>query len=243
MVFAAGLEADPMRLKPFDWQRTRRLGLVLLAALTVTPNPLAAQRRSTSPDTILALLASSDSDRRNGGAAGARAAFTRNHSLYTAAQRQRILDGLEGIARGDIAGDELSVTRSITRAFSALVLIALDTVPVPEDREIPMLLLRIYRESRTEVPKGLVVRMMGDLIPRYAGNPVVQDMLDLLEAVATDTWTPDKVSPAAAVDELIDAGPAALPVLRRLNEERAVKDPQARVYLREMAKRGFRKGG
>jgi len=243
MAFAAGLEADPMRLKPFDRWRQQRFGLVLLAALTVTPNPLAAQRRPTSPDTIIALLASGDSDRRNGGAAGARAAFTRNHSLYTAVQRQRILDGLERIARGDISGDELSVTRSITRAFSALVLIALDTVPVPEDREIPIRLLRIYREAGTEVPRGLVVRTMGDLIPRYAGTPVVQDMLDLLEAVATDTWTPDKVTPAAAVDELIDAGPAALPLLHRLNNDRAVKDPQARAYLREMAKRGFRKSG
>ncbi len=232
-----------MRLKPFDRRWQQRCGLVLLAALTVTPNPLAAQRRPTSPDTILALLASGDSDRRNGGSAGVRAAFTRNHSLYTDAQRQRILDGLERIVRGDIAGDELNVIRSMRTAFSALVLIALDTVAVPEDREIPTRLLRIYREARTVRPKGLVVRRMGDLIPRYAGNPVVQDMLDLLEAVATDTWTPDKVSPAAAVDELIDAGPAALPLLRRLNDERAVKDPQARVYLREMAKRGFRKGG
>jgi hypothetical protein len=75
------------------------------------------------------------------------AAFRQNYCEYSDAARQELLDGLERIARDDTehAGQN---RRRMTAAFSVLAVIALDpTITAPEAGEIPIRLLRIYRES------------------------------------------------------------------------------------------------
>lgn len=236
-----------MHPKTTRFQLARGLGAALLLLVVTIPSGVAAQRPTPSVDTLLAWIASSDADRRNSGAIGTHRVFNEHYSSYTDAQRQQLLDGLDRIARGDVDADEVTVRRAMSRAFSALTVVGLDSTGnptgIPEGREIPARVLRIYRETGRVEAKGMVIGSLRELIPRYPGPPA-QEMMDLLVSVATaPEWTPDMVVPSEAIFQLLMMGGPAIPVLRRLHEEGAVKDVEARVFLREMAKRGYRPGG
>jgi hypothetical protein len=103
---------------------------------------------------------------------------------------------------------------------------------------VPARLLRIYAQSERVESKALAVGVLGAMLARYPGyRPEVEE---ILFSVASEPFKQGSVHPQTALDALVQAGEAGIPLLRRLHEEQAVQGEGARVYLRELARRGFR---
>lgn len=232
-------------MRPFNAHTDRvgntRLLVVLLGVTAGTPLPAASQNRVmvVEPATALAQLASGDRELINTASVVIRAAFRENLREYSNEQRRVLLDEVERIARGETQADELGTISALTTAFSILNGIATDTVSVPEDREIPGRVMRIYAETGRRDSKGLSVSVLGEMLPHYPAERA--GIEELLITVASAPPTPDRVPPQTAIDALVNAGEPGVPALRRLHEERSIKEPGAAVYLRELAKTGYRR--
>jgi hypothetical protein len=192
------------------------------------------------PAVALADLASGDVERLNKASVSISAAFRDNYTRYSSVDRRLLLDGLERIARGESLTDELGRTRALTTAFAILVTIAMDSTTIPEDREIPTRVLRIYSQADRLDSKALSVSSLGAFLPRFPSERAAIEAL--LFSVAIAPFAARAVPPQTAIDALLTAGAPGISVLRRLHEENAVKDPGAAAFLREIAKRGYTRG-
>lgn len=220
---------------------TPPLSGLVLALMLLVPCGAAAQVGALvwPPESALVRLASGEPDLVSGAGNVVTAAFGQNYARYSPAERQRLLDGVERIARGEAGTDELRTRRSITEAFSILAVTALDSIPVPEDREIPRRVLRIYRESNGSSSRAQAVYLLAQLLPRYPASRA--EIETLLFEVASAPSAPGRVAPISPINALLlYAGEAGIPVLRRLHEQGAVQEPGAAVFLREVAKQGYR---
>lgn len=192
------------------------------------------------PAKILGYLESGEQEAMLGVYAATRAAFRQHYEKYTDAQRQELLDGLERVARGEVEGPELNREVAIRSATVLLELIGTDTTVVaPEAREIPRRLLRVHHQTKDPHIRSSILLTLGDLV--QIDPPEAPEILALLAKYLTapPDRGPDDVPPATALDALIDAGAAGVPVLRRLHEEGAVKDPVADMSLRYHARMGY----
>jgi len=214
--------------------------LFFLGSELVAPTDAAGQVRilTADPATALARLESGEPGQISEASVVIKAAFRSNYDRYSAAQRQQLLQGVERIARGEAGADDLGITRGVRTAFAILSSIALDTVSVPEDGDIARRMLRIYQQTSRLDSKALSVSSLGRIASRYPAERAEID--SLLFSVASAPFTPDRVHPRTAIDALLSAGDVGLPVLRRLHEQRAVRDRATALFLRGIAERGYR---
>lgn len=64
-------------------------------------------------------------------------------------------------------------------------------------------------------------------------------MIAILVAIARSAPMRGQVQPVSAIDALLDGGEIGIRVLRGLHEDGTVREPGARVYLEQLARRDF----
>lgn len=244
---------------------------LLLPALPWGPGPSAVQAQtpahlSCPPALLEQTRAGADRLRRGEGASGLIVLAFREggtdvagrarpgcRSRMTDAERARLLDRIEAVARGevrgDVVGDELRRSRAVREAFATLRVIGLDLAStVPEAGMIPGRVLRLYRESPGRASKALAVGLLGDLLA--LDPPEAPEIIEILTEVASrpvgstvgrpsPAPAPGAVHPDDAIRALLRACDVGLPVLRRLHEHRLVKAPMTAEWLRHLAEQGF----
>lgn len=223
----------------------RSIAVTLLASALALPSHASGQAAQQVPvfdvDTSLAMLSSGDPDRLNYASIRITRAFRQDYTVYSNADRQSLLDGVERVARGEAGTDDLTRTRALTVAFPILQVIALDTFPVREDAEVPPRVLRIYEQTGNPSSRGLAVNLLADLLPHY---PQYGRQIEaVLYSAASAPWVPGNVTPETVIDALTRAGVPGIALLRRLHDENAVRDGNAAMYLRELARRGYPRQG
>ena len=167
------------------------------------------------------------------------AGLAENYARYSPEDRRLLVDGLIRVGRGESSGDDAARTRAVTAALGAMLTVATDSFVTPEDEEIVRGFVAIYRDSDRLEARALAVSLMGRIFPKYPTQQ--RDIVGILEAVATSEAEPGEVHPQTAIDALLDAGERGIPILRRIHDGGAVKDPGVAVYLRELVRRGFRR--
>jgi hypothetical protein len=216
--------------------------VALVAAALATAQQASAEARLQGPvfdvDSSLAMLSSGDPDRLNSASIRIMRAFQMDHAAYSNADRQRLLDGMERVALGEAGTGELARTRALRVAFSMLRVIALDTFPTGEDAGIALRVLRIYEQSPRA--RGLAVSLLADFLAHY---PQYQSEIEALLFTAASTPQVPGVAPQTVIDALTRAGDPGIALLRRLHDENAVRDGNAAMYLRELARRGYPRQG
>lgn len=176
-----------------------------------------------------------------------------NYDRYTDAQRDEILDGVERIAQG-VEGGGLTVANAKMEAFSVLSALANDP-ELSETYEIPDRLLRIYDHAKTDDVRGTVVWALGRVLrnsptasPRIVkllvslvNQPVVIRHRGFMHGSVQVAGGP--VHPDDAVDALLSACEAGVPVLRQLQANRgAIKLDAVRARVDSLARAGFAPG-
>lgn len=193
-----------------------------------------------SADHVLARLSSGDPEQFSQATRTIGSAFRGEYARYSNTHRRLLLDGLQRLAGGAGAGgDEVANRRSTIASFSLLRSIATDSIAIPEDREIPQRVLRIYRESSRIESQGMALFLLGKLMASYSDDrPAIEA---LLVSIASADFSPGKVHPQTAVDALMEGGDAGVAVLRRLHEDGSVRNPEVSIFLRELARDGYRR--
>lgn len=196
--------------------------------------PVHAQERLT-PDSILTMLRSVEGGTVVSGRQWVSSVFGRRYEEYTAADRQELLDGIERLARGGMDPPRPGTSRAFA-IFESIVRIEAD---LAEAREVPDRVIRVFKESEDVVARSLAVRLMGRLYPHVPEARA--QFRQLLIEVAIGLHLPDRVQPLTAIDALQYGGEPAIPILRQLHEEELVHDRAARVRLRHLGERGYRR--
>jgi hypothetical protein len=237
-----------------EWAgRTRQvLGAAVLTVLM--PTALIGQERSVSgvprrPATeLLAMLRSGVPSQVSSASGQISAAFSHseitadrvlrgNYEHYTDAERRWLLDGVEGVARGDDIRRADASTSAIGSAFSVLGSVAFHPlVPARERDAIPERVLRIYREATHHTSRHLAAMMMGRFL--RVGTPLDSAFLGILMSGVRGSYADTGIMPVSAVIALTLACEAAMPALRQLEAE-GIAEFYAFHMVRQMAAADF----
>jgi hypothetical protein len=149
------------------------------------------------------------------------------HTDYPPAEVEMLLRELENFA--------LTGTPQWLRGEAALRLSLVGSTRVPRPTAgIFVRLDRVYRGTSDPTVRSAVVKAMGGLTER-------RQAAGFLERIAKQEPADFAESQRRALESLMRLGPEGQTVLKRLHETGAVRDPEAKVALKYLAKEGYRR--
>ncbi len=233
--------------------RRRYYHVVGLLVLAVVPAVADAQERILNqfpvvdPDSALEMLI--DPDTRGRGAALIASAFEvkrqegstlhwGNYDEYTSGDRQRLLDGLKQVARGDIRGDKVNVEAASHRAFRILRVLAVDpNSSAAEAAEVPRRLLRIFHESSLRDSGVAAISTLSTVLYRWPDS--APEAVAVFRQLASQAYDQNEVLPTIALDALLNSCELGRDAIRELYEGGSAEHPEVRMRLYGLHQSGF----